>query len=151
MFIWSSVKKQLFLKFPTKAFFLMGLSLLLAFSSEIIVRHIAEREIREVLDAPFSTPDVLVNGAHHTNPTEIITALRSMSRHKRQHTHTAGQIKVDIRNGSHFIHLVLERDSESRDEYWVFYPRYYVTSINEVAAVRTRIFEHTQASTDARP
>jgi hypothetical protein len=50
-------------------------------------------------------------------------------------------IDVDISYGSEHMMLRLARDSGDPKEYWVFFPKYRITSTNEVARIKTAAFD----------
>jgi hypothetical protein len=50
-------------------------------------------------------------------------------------------IRVDIESEKGNLTLELGRDSGYAQEYWVFYPKYHVTSNNEIGRVTTPVFD----------
>jgi hypothetical protein len=64
--------------------------------------------------------------------------LRSPSPH---HSNPTKRINVEISEGSHHIVLSLARDSSDPREYWVFYPKYYITRHNEIGRIVAPVFD----------
>jgi hypothetical protein len=50
-------------------------------------------------------------------------------------------IRVDIETDKGTLTLQLGRDSGYAQEYWVFYPKYRITSNNEIGRVTTPLFD----------
>jgi hypothetical protein len=72
---------------------------------------------------------------------KIIVALKRVAPYSAHHSHPAKRIRVDIRNGNQDLTLELGRDSQNPQEYWIFHPKYRVTSNNEIGRVTTSVFD----------
>jgi hypothetical protein len=57
------------------------------------------------------------------------------------HSHPQGRILIDILSDRGRLRIRLGRDSGKPDEYWIFYPRYYVSNIDEIDRIRTHLFD----------
>jgi hypothetical protein len=82
----------------------------------------------------------LVNQQKVKNPVEVIAALRELRDLPAHHSEPTHPIRLDIYDQSHLA-LSLARDSDNPREYWVFYPRHWITRNNEVGHIITPVFD----------
>jgi len=75
------------------------------------------------------------------DPKPIIEQLRQVSTYAAHHTHTDKVIHVIIEAKGQTLALDLGRDSGQPNEYWVFYPCYRFTSMNEIGRITTNLFD----------
>jgi hypothetical protein len=80
---------------------------------------------------------VNVNSEPAHDPDKIVAALKEVA----HHSHPTKMIRVDVQSEKGSLTLELGRDSGYAQEYWVFYPKYRVTSNNEIGRVTTRVFD----------
>jgi hypothetical protein len=57
------------------------------------------------------------------------------------HSHPTKRISVEVCAKSPRLLLSLGRDSDDTQEYWVFWPKYCVTTYNEIGRIRTPLFD----------
>lgn len=86
---------------------------------------------------------VSINGAIAKEKNEVLAMLHSMDNRAFQahHSHPTKHIKVTIESHGKILELQLGRDSQLPQEYWVFYPKYGHTRVNEIARVTTSILD----------
>jgi hypothetical protein len=84
---------------------------------------------------------VSVNRGPVQDPEPIIAALKQISPEVAHHSHPLKEIEVDIQTEKSELTLVLRRDSDFPREYWVYYPKYKVTSSNEIGRITTPVFD----------
>jgi hypothetical protein len=65
---------------------------------------------------------------------KIVSALQQTSSVLGHHSHPTKKIRVDINSEKGNITLELGRDSQIPEEYWVFYPKYRLTSNYEIGS-----------------
>ncbi len=105
-----------------------------------IVKAEARHEVLSYLDG-LETTQVSINGERATDPGGVLDMLRSMYSYWAHHTHPEGRILIDIRSNRGRLIVRLGRDSGRPDEYWVYYPRYYVSNIDEIDRIRTHLLD----------
>jgi hypothetical protein len=84
---------------------------------------------------------VYVNSHPARDPGRIVSALKTTAPQLAQHSHPTKMIRVDIETDKGTLTLRLGRDSGYALEYWVFYPKYRITSNNEIGRVTTPLFD----------
>jgi hypothetical protein len=98
----------------------------------------------DVLSALVSLPAdsrVWIAGRPVTDPDRVLQALRSLRWASAHHSHPSHPILVRVLTPSHDVILSVSRDSDDPHEYWVFLPRYRVTSMNEIGRIFTTVFD----------
>ena len=72
---------------------------------------------------------------------KIVSALKQTSPALGHHSHPTIRVRVDINSERGNMTFELGRDSALPQEYWVFYPKYRVTSNYEIGRVTTPVFD----------
>jgi hypothetical protein len=122
-------------------FIVVAVSLLSILAIDGIVKAEARHEAFSYLDG-LETAQVSINGERATDPEGALDMLRSMCGYWAHHTHPEGRILIDIRSNRGRLVVRLGRDSGRPDEYWVYYPRYYVSNIDEIDRIRTHLLDN---------
>jgi len=115
-----------------------------SFASVFVINGVVKAEARhEVLGYldNLQIAEVSINGERVAAPGAVLDALRSMSSYTAHHSNPEGRILIEIRSERGRLIVRLGRDSGRSDEYWVFYPRYYVSNIDEIDRIRTHLFD----------
>ena len=84
---------------------------------------------------------VSINGVAVSNSKEIVSALKSLHSVRAHHSNPTQRIAVDVSDGSQGLLLFLARDSGDPREYWVFFPRHWITGNNEIGRIETPVFD----------
>jgi hypothetical protein len=84
---------------------------------------------------------VTINGKPAEHPDEVLATLKSLHWIFPHHSSPSRTIAVEISDQSHRVILWLSRDSGDPHEYWVFYPKYYITKRNEIGRIITSLFD----------
>jgi hypothetical protein len=84
---------------------------------------------------------VYIDGSQVDNPDRIISALKQIVPYPAHHSHPTKRIRVEIRSEAKDLTLELGRDSDNRQEYWVFYSASDVGSNNEIGRITTSAFD----------
>jgi hypothetical protein len=132
-------------QFPTKSVIFFAAPIALAFGIAGAATERAKAYVHGVVDLASSDAHIFVNGESPSNVPEVLASLKSMHWEMGHHSHPTTRISVDVQasTGDH-IFLVLGRDSSIPTEYWVFYPKYAITSNNELGRIRTNAFDRYQ-------
>jgi hypothetical protein len=101
---------------------------------------IAQFQVQRLLQAEPSDSRVLVNGTPVSNAEEVLKTLRELQDLPAHHSSPGHRISVDIYGSSHLL-LVLARDSSNPREYWVLYPKHFITRSNEIGRIVTPLFD----------
>ena len=127
--------------FPLKSVVAFAGSIAIAITAAQFSREIAHDDVLRELGAVTSDCHILVAGRPAADPTRLLDLLRSLRSVTAHHSHPSHSISIRIVCSSDHLDLTLSRDSSDPHEYWVFLPRYRVTSMNEIGRVSTEIFD----------
>jgi len=129
-------------KFPTKSVLFFAVLIAVAISiAEIMTSRSRTEALIFLRDLPGNSK-VYVNSQPARDPNAIVSVLKTTSpRLPGHHSSPTRMIRVDIESEKGNLTLELGRDSGYAQEYWVFYPKYRVTSNNEIGRVATPIFD----------
>jgi len=102
----------------------------------------AQDRVVETLGAFDERSQISINATPAPNPKDVLSALKTLRPLSAHHSSPTKRINVHISEGSHRIALSLARDSSDPREYWVFYPKYYITRYNEIGRIVTPVFDN---------
>ena len=102
-----------------------------------IARYEVIDRLREVGD----NCETSINGKPVQSPKEILSVLRSFRVFPAHHSSPTHAMNINIRDGSEQLILRLARDSGDPKEYWVFLPKYSITSSSEIGRIKTSAFD----------
>jgi hypothetical protein len=105
-----------------------------------VVEMAAKSEMKPYLN-DVENVQVSINGAVVPDPAPVLDALRSMTSVMAHHSHPTRRLHVVIRSEEGSVALDLDRDSQRPREYWVFYPAYRTTAVNEIGRVTSSVFD----------
>ena len=83
---------------------------------------------------------VLINGREVPHAAEVLNTLKKLRDLPAHHSSPSKKFSVEV-GGPAKVSLVLARDSGDPHEYWVFYPRYWITRYNEIGRLKTALFD----------
>lgn len=127
--------------FPLKSVLFFAGPIIIAIAiAEIMASH-SRAEALSFLRDLSGNYRVYVNSQPVHDPDRIVSALKATAPQVAQHSHPTKMIRVDIESEKGNLTLELGRDSGYAQEYWVFYPKYRVTSNNEIGRVTTTVFD----------
>jgi hypothetical protein len=129
-------------KFPTKSvlFFAVPIALVISIA-EIMTSRSRTEALNFLRDLPGNSK-VYVNSQPARDPKAIVSVLKTTSPWLLgHHSSPTKMIRVDIESEQGNLTLELGRDSAYAQEYWVFYPKYRVTSNNEIGRITTPVFD----------
>ena len=58
------------------------------------------------------------------------------------HSYPIKKFKFKIKDKDGELELLIGQDSQNKNEYWIFYPKYRHTGANELGRIRTNIFNN---------
>ena len=128
-------------QFPTKSTTFFVGTIALAFAITGAVTERARAYVQDAIASVAADTHIFVNGERPSNAPEVLASLKSMHWEIGHGSHSTTRIGVEVEapTGNH-IFLVLGRDSSIPMEYWVFYPKWPITSNNELGRIRTEAF-----------
>ena len=103
----------------------------------------AREEVLSALNDLSPNASVTLNGKTQQS-TQVLEVLRTLHQVDPHHSFPILPIRVEIREGSKTIDLVVARDSERSEEYWVFKPgwNYHNNPLGEeLGAIQTDFFK----------
>ena len=99
----------------------------------------ARREALSFLGSLSGNYAVYVNDREAPDPDKLISALKTMKPYWAHHSHPTKRIRVLIKSDEKHLTLELGRDSDNRQEYWIFGEG--LTSNNEIGRITTPAFD----------
>ncbi len=128
-------------KLPLKSVLFFAVPVLSALCVGAVSKSIGRNEIIQTLDSLSSAARVSIDGKAADKPGDILSVLKKTRWIYPHHSHPTKRINVEIADESQSLLLSLGRDSDDPREYWVFYPKYWITSGNEVGRIVTPVFD----------
>ena len=129
-------------KFPVKSVIFFAAPILVAIAIAEIMSSRSRLQALGFLRDLAGTYKVYVNSKPAHDPERVVSALKQVAPAPvGHHSHPTKMIRVDIQGETDSLTLELGRDSGSPQEYWVFNPRFRVTSNNEIGRVITTVFD----------
>jgi hypothetical protein len=128
-------------KFPVKSVLFFVGPIILAIAISEIMTSYCRAEVLNFLRDLSGDYKIYVNSQPAHEPQRIVGALKEVAPQLGHHSHPTKMIRVEIQSDKGSVTLELGRDSGYAQEYWVFYPKYGVTSNNEIGRVTTPIFD----------
>ena len=113
------------------------LTWIISFGSLFLVQDMARNELKEILS--HTDLSIKINGEliDKEYSTLIISELQLISDITAHHTHPTEKREIQITSNNETSRLSLERDSEIKTEYWIYWDKYKTTKSNEVGRIRT--------------
>jgi hypothetical protein len=127
--------------FPVKSVGSFAGSIIMSMIAAEFSKHIAHADVLRDLATLPADYIVSVDGHRAEDPQRVLEVLRSLRWAWAHHSHPTTPVWVRVSAPSHDILLNLSRDSSDPHEYWVFFPRYSVTSRNEIGRIFTTAFD----------
>jgi len=128
-------------KFPVKSTIIFVAAVLIAIVVAETMASLSRAEAVTFIQQLSGNYRVSVNHQPVTNPDGMIAALKQISPELAHHSHPTKRIRVEIQTEKGDWTLELGRDSDFPQEYWVFYPKYRVTSNNEIGRITAPVFD----------
>jgi|SRR5436190_18242078 hypothetical protein len=128
-------------QFPTKSVVSFVGSIAVSMTAAEFSKHIAHADVLRELNALPSDCRVSVAGQRVDNPQTTLQVLRTLRWAAAHHSSPSHPIFVRVTTPTQDLVLNLSRDSSNPQEYWIFFPRYRVTSMNEIGRIFTDVFD----------
>ncbi len=106
-----------------------------------IMERIVLREVRLFLNNVSPSAEVILQGKSADDGAKIIKGLAKAAPMPAHRSRDTKKFRIEIIDDEQGLVVDLARDSEHRREYWVFYPGYRYTSVNEIGRIRTSLFD----------
>ena len=126
---------------PIRSVLLFGFPMLVAAGAFDTSQRLGQTEVLDTLNAFDREDDVFINGNSVPHANDVLLALKNLRWLPAHHSSPTKTIHVEMRKDSRHVVLSLARDSGNPQEYWVFYPRYYITGRNEIGRIVTPMFD----------
>jgi len=83
----------------------------------------AEKGARDELLAALTTSSgVIIDGQPVPDPAPVLAALRGVRHVPAHHSEPTSPVHLELTGGPHTVAVTIARDSENRNEFWVFRP-----------------------------
>jgi len=114
----------------------------IGFGLSELLEYKSKKEVQEFLKDNLTSYSVTLNGKMTTNTETIILELQKIKNITPHNSHSINEITIMIENKENKkMKLILGRDSDRKNEYWIYLPKYRHTSINEIGRIKTSIFD----------
>jgi hypothetical protein len=123
--------------FPIKSLGFFVIPALVAAVIVSVMTSYARSEVLEFIRGISGDSTVYINQQPAHDAVSIISALKQLAPYAGHHSYATKRIRVDIHGDKGALALELGRDSGNPHEYWVFYPRSWVTLDNEIGRITT--------------
>lgn len=130
-----------FRKRPIRSLLVFATPLLIFFGACDLSQTIAQAQILVDLDRLADDCQISVNGKPSSNPREALSALKTLRWLPKHHSDPTERLRVDVSDHSTQVVLLVARDSRDPREYWVFYPKFFITTHNDVGRIVTSAFD----------
>jgi hypothetical protein len=127
---------------PIRSILILGIPILISFCICDGSQRYAKDRVFETLGPFDERSQISINGTPAPNPKDVLLALKTLRSLSPHHSSPTKRVTVEISDGSHNIALSLARDSSDPREYWVFYPKYYITKYKEIGRIVTPLFDN---------
>jgi len=127
--------------FPFKSVLAFLCPILFIVLSSSIMTSTIKSQVVEFLSHAGADAVVSVEGNAVDDSKTMIRELQKISTSLGHHSHPEKTIHVTIVSNGRTLRLNLGQDSERSNEYWVFYPQYKHTSMNELGRITTTVFD----------
>lgn len=128
-------------KFPIKSVLFFSIPVLTVLCVGFLSKSIGRVEVMRTIHSLNNDSRILINGKPAENSAKILSVLKTIHWVFPHHSSPTRRIDIQICDQSRCLDLSLARDSGDPREYWVFYPKYYITTTNEVGRVITSVFD----------
>jgi hypothetical protein len=126
---------------PLKSVLFFVIPIVFVFIFENVIEVIVRHKLHLLLRSLSSDRVILVNGLPASSPEVVIGALQKVQPTEGHHSHPTRRINVDIKAHGGAMTLVLGRDSDIPQEYWVFSPAPPFSWGDELGRITTKAFD----------
>lgn len=130
-----------FRRAPIRSALCLGIPLLIVGGAASTSQDLAHHEVLQKLNSLSDASNVTINGQPALDSKQVLTALKALAWIPPHHSNPTKRIGIEIADPSSPILLNLARDSGDPREYWVYYPKYYLTRYNEIGKIRTSLLD----------
>ena len=123
------------------SFVVFVLSIVVGLTSSWLASSTAREEVGRKLQAAGDKSQISINGKPAPNSKEILSVLRTLHTSPGHHSHPTHAIGIGVSDDPESLTLLLARDSDDPKEYWVFFPKYWITSTKEIGRIKTSEFD----------
>ena len=102
---------------------------------------IAHSEVVTRLKSAADDSVISVDGRPSANSRELLAVLRGVDRLPAHHSNPTKEIVIDVADRPSHLVLSVARDSGDPREYWVFYPKYFITHSNNIGRIKTPLLD----------
>jgi hypothetical protein len=129
-------------RFPMKSLKALLIPILVSFGVCFLSVSNAREQLSKRINSLGSGYTIAVNGEIAGSRKAILDALHGLYWEWGHHSHPTKKINLAISDPSGRIILALARDSEYPQEYWVFLPKYWITSKTDIGRIKNSAFHN---------
>ena len=128
-------------KYPLKSIVVFAVLILSMFFIADLFKREAILRTKDFFEKLTPNVAVLIDGKPSLNSKEIIYELSKVRGSQAHHSHPTSTLHVLLQDHDESFMLWLGRDSQNPKEYWVFYPDFKATTMNEIGRITTGVFD----------
>ena len=113
-----------------------------SFIISLIMTGLSHQEFSSFIGNIDKEYSIQINNKTVQNPKKFLNELTKMSFIPAHHSYPIKKFKFKIKDKDGELELSIGQDSQIKNEYWIFYPKYRHTGANELGRIRTNIFEN---------
>ena len=122
-------------RLPVRTLVACGVAWLLMFITIQVFEALLRARVRDVLATTSSPVAVLAEGVRLRDPAAVVAALREIKRGRSHHSSPSRCATVTLLPGPNTLQLQLCQDSQDWTEYWVFYPEFRFSAMNDIGRI----------------
>ena len=126
--------------FPTKSVLFFIAPIIVSMTISSFITSVVRSQVLAFLNSLPAQHGVFINGKPAQNPEVVLATLRTVAPLMAHHSHPTSTVRIEVQTKGKSLNLQLGRDSGVSQEYWVFYPGYPVTALNEIGRITTPVF-----------
>jgi hypothetical protein len=130
-----------FCGFPYKSVFVFVAPIIAVFALSSIMTNTVRSDVLQFLSGVGDDVVMRIEDEIVSDPRPIIAELRRVTTYLAHHSHPEKTIHLVIESKGATLSINLRRDSDRPQEYWVFYPHYKHTSMNEIGRITSSVFD----------
>jgi hypothetical protein len=127
---------------PIRSFLIFVAPILVFLGVCDLGRTIGQAQILAELDQVTDECQVSVDGKPSSNPREALSAFKALRWIPKHHSEPTKPVRIEVSDRSRQFEFLIARDSRDPREYWVFYPKSFITKHNDVGQIVTSAFDN---------
>jgi hypothetical protein len=108
---------------------------IIGFGAAAIVQSNAREELKLILKNDELQLSINNEYLNEESQNEIISILKTIQNMPPHHSSPRTELQIQISNKEEITNIFLSEDSMVKNEYWIFWDKYYITRLNEIGRI----------------